>query len=451
MFELIDSIPLVGGTLALILPFVIVLSVVVFIHEFGHYIVGRWCGIHAEVFSLGMGPVLFSRTDQRGTRWQLAAIPIGGYVKFLGDANEASTHSDQSGDNLSDEERARHFFSAALYKRALTVLAGPVANFLLSIYVFAGLLLYTGEPNPDAVVGEISPAVSGQYDLQSGDQISRIDGVEISAFEDLNAFLGIKEPADTLRYTITRGTDQLVVDGPFPFMAIVGNVSPVSPASKAGLKADDLILSYGGVAVKSFGQFRDMVFGSEPTDKEITVLRGGEKVQLTIQPHAREIPDGNGGFQTQVSIGVTAGAPFDREYNMPSPIAALGLGIKRTWFVITQSVNNLALIIRGEVSPKNLQGPVGIAHVSGDIAKSGWVDLITLIAFISTAIGFLNLLPIPVLDGGHLMMYAYEFLAGKPPSDKFIRVGTTLALSLLLTLMLFVTFNDLIRLALYWA
>ena len=150
-------------------------------------------------------------------------------------------------------------------------------------------------------------------------------------------------------------------------------------------------------------------------------------------------------------MGITSGTPFGRSFNSVSPISAVFKGAERTWYVITESLNNIGLIITGEVSAKNLQGPVGIAHVSGDIAKSGLMDFITLIAFISTAIGFLNLLPIPVLDGGHLVMFGYEALAGKPPSDRFIRYGTAFALSLLLSLMLFVTFNDIIRLTLYWA
>jgi regulator of sigma E protease len=451
MLEVIGSIPLIGPVITLILPFVFVLSIVVFIHEYGHYIVARWCGIHAETFSIGFGRVIASRVDKRGTKWQVAAVPLGGYVKFIGDMNAASTQSDNVDQSLSDAERSKYFSEAKLYKRALTVFAGPAANFILSIFVFAALVLYVGKPSDKPEIGTIHPAVSQNFDLREGDLIRAVGDLTILDMDDLRTLLDAENTPQILEYEIERDGVTKIVQGPFPFMAIVGAVMPVSPASKAGLKENDLILSFDNTPVYSFGQLRDLIFGSEPAVREITVLRDGENQALSIFPRIREFQSSDGGFQKQVSIGVVSGAAFGRPTESVGLFEAIKVGGLRTWGVLEGSVKSIKMIITGQISAQNLQGPVGIAHVSGDIAKSSFVDLISLIAVISTSIGFLNLLPIPVLDGGHLLMFAYEAITRRKPNPTIIHYGMVLAMSLLLTLMVFVTFNDLKRLVLYWA
>jgi regulator of sigma E protease len=451
MFDFIASIPVIGSVITLILPFLIVISIVVFIHEYGHYIIGRWCGIHAETFSLGMGRPLKSWTDKRGTKWQIAAVPLGGYVKFLGDMNSASTESEAPDENLAPSEQSRYFASAKLYKRALTVLAGPVFNFILSFVLFTGLVIWSGKPTEEPIIGTIHPALEQNFDLRSGDLVQSIDGVAMENFGDLGGFLDAENPKQIMPYQIERDGATMTVDGPFPLLAIVGSVSPVSPASKAGLLANDLILTFDSKPVTSFGQLRDLVFGSEPAEREITVLRNGEKVQLSIFPRVREFQAGDGSISKEVSIGVTSGNAFTSAIETVAFGDAIKYGASRTWEVLVRSVDSISMIISGQISVKNLQGPIGIAHVSSDIVKSGVINFIALIAVISTSIGFLNLLPIPVLDGGHLLMFAYEALTGRKPNDKVIHYGTLVAISALLTLMVFVSFNDIVRMVLFWA
>jgi regulator of sigma E protease len=451
MFEIIASIPLIGPIITLVLPFLIVLSIVVFIHEYGHYIVGRWCGIHAETFSVGFGRVIKSWTDSRGTKWQIAAVPLGGYVKFLGDMNPASTEAEDISDDVSEVDRSRHFSGAKLYKRALTVVAGPVANFILSFVVFAALVLWQGKPSVAPVIGDIHPAVSQNFDLQQGDQVVSVDGVAIESFADLSQFLDTDNPKQFMPYEILRDGQTVTIDGPFPFLSIVGSVMPVSPASKAGLKENDLILSFDDKKVTSFLNLRDLIFSSTPAEREMTVLRNGENVTLSIYPRIREFQGNDGSFQKEVSIGVVSGTAFAPAIVSVGILEAFEYGAKSTWMVLEGSVTSISKIISGQISPKNLQGPIGIAHISSDIAKTGLIGLIFLVATISTSIGFLNLLPIPVLDGGHLLMFAYEAITKRKPSAAVVQYGTLGAMAMLLTLMVYVSFNDIVRFFLYWA
>lgn len=451
MYEIIGSIPVIGTIITLVVPFIIVLSIVVFIHEYGHYIVGRWCGIHAETFSVGFGKVIKSWTDKHGTKWQIAAVPLGGYVKFLGDMNPASTESTDISDETDAAERARHFSGAKLYKRALTVVAGPVANFILSFVLFAALAIWQGKPSEQPIIGEIHPAVSQNFDLQQGDKLVAVNGVQVDDFAGLSQFLDMENPPQIMPYDVERNGQVITIDGPFPFLSIVGSVMPVSPASKAGLQENDLILSFDGKMVTSFMSLRELIFSSTPAEREMTVLRNGETIALSIFPRVREFQGSDGSFQKEVSIGVVSGTAFGPSTEAVGLFGALNYGAQSTWRVFEETVRMISLMISGEISVKNLQGPVGIAHIASDVAKTGVFGLLLLMASMSTSIGFLNLLPIPVLDGGHLLMFAYESITKRKPSEKVVQYGTVMALSLLLTLMVYVTFNDIIRMYLYLA
>ena len=450
MIDFLSSIPIIGGTFSLIIPFLIVISIVVFIHEYGHYIVGRWCGIHAEVFSVGMGRPIFSRIDKKGTKWQLSLIPLGGYVKFLGDINASSISSKDTSEIIDEHEKLRHFSEARLHHRILTVAAGPFANFILSFIIFSFLILWSGKPSEEPIIGTIHPTIEQNFDLQVGDLIESIHGLKIDNFSDFSSFLNIKNPAQSMKYTIVRNNKKMMVDGPFPLLAIVGSVMPVSPASQAGLKTNDLIVSFDNLPITSFNDLRTIIFASEPAERELTVVRNGEKIKLKIFPRIREFQSGNGTLSKEVSIGVSSGIAFRPAIKAISIIESLKFGVLKTFQVIRGSLESISLIFTGQISVKNLQGPIGIAHVSSDIAKSGIMDFISLIAIISTSIGFLNLLPLPVLDGGHLLSFAYEAITRRKPNKLFVHYSALLAISALLTLMVFVSFNDIVRIMLFW-
>lgn len=445
MFEIIAQIPLIGGFLSVVLPFLIVLGVVVAIHEYGHYIVGRWCGIGAEVFSIGFGRVIWSRMDRRGTKWQICMIPLGGYVKFLGDMDAASTQGKENLAQLPDAEASKHFHTASLWRKSLTVLAGPVFNFILSFVIFAGLAIYTGKFQETPVIGKLIASAQGQFQIKEGDKIVAVQGVKVENFGDINNWANANEAADQTIYTVERGGETLDVTGPFPSPAHVGTVHPVSSASSAGLKSGDLILSLDGVALNSFKQLRDTVLTRAEKTMPIVILRDGRELTLTIHPREREFEDENGKIVKRVLLGITGGFAFEPTRSSVSLIEAATVGVDRTWGVIYGSLRGIYLMFAGEISPKNLQGPVGIAHMSSDVAQAGWISLIALIGIVSTAIGFLNLMPIPVLDGGHLIMFGYQALFKKPVSDKFVRIASMVSLTMLLTLMLFSTSNDVIR------
>lgn len=437
MFDFLAHIPLIGSTLAYLLPFLLVLGVVVFIHEYGHYITGRLCGIKVETFSIGFGPVLASWQDKHKTRWQIAAVPLGGYVKFLGDQNAASTQ----GGTVQPHYPARaHFYLAPLWARALTVFAGPLANFILSLVVFGVLIAYHGLPNERLIIDKIHPQIAMHYDLQDGDEILTIDETA-----DFGSLLTRNDAPRDLIYQIKRDGRALQVTGPFPFIPIVGSIIPVSPARKAGLKAGDIVTHIDGQPVSSFAALRDMITQGMEQTRVIEVLRDAKPLRLIITPQRRALPSADGRIEERIAIGITAGSPFAFAPRSASISEVVTGSIRALGRVITDSINGVESVIRGDIGVENLQGPVGIAHVAGDVAKSGWIDLIAMIGYLSVAIGFLNLLPIPVLDGGHLVMFAYEAVLKRPPNAQVVHYLTLGAMSLLLSLMVVVTFNDILR------
>lgn len=443
MFDFFYHIPFIGGFLTAAVPFLIVLSIVVFIHEFGHYIVGRWCGIQAEVFSVGFGPVLTSRVDKSGTKWQIAAIPLGGYVRFLGDANAASGLSDIP---IDDAIKHKTLNGAALYKRALTVFAGPAANFILSSIVFAGIAYYLGQMSNEPVVGQLEPLPqSAEFDLRTGDHIKAVNDTPVESFEAIIKLFDKAEASTKVRYRIERDGQDLDVLGPFLTPPLVGAVLPVSPASKAGLKEGDVILSINEKPLLSFSDLVALVrdAGNHPVD--LIIWRDGSEKKIQITPEYRDIQIGKNEFEQRLMIGLTNSFAFLAPIESISISQAVTLGIERTIFVITSSITGIYQILIGKLSAKNFQGPFGIAQMSGDTASSGLLDFIALIAFISTAIGFVNLLPIPVLDGGHLLMYGYEAIFRRPPGQKATQIAMTMGLTLLLSLMIFATWNDFAR------
>lgn len=440
--DVTQFLPQFGNVAFTLVAFVIALSIIVAIHEYGHYIVGRWTGIKAEVFSLGFGPVLFARTDRHGTRWQLAALPFGGYVKFLGDANAASMGGAEG--SVPAPERRHTMLGAPLWARVLTVAAGPVANFLLTILLFVGLGLSQGRAVDPLTIAELAPLPDGYaQDLRPGDQILAIDGQEVTT-ESLGEIADDVPSAASLDYRIRRDGEELTVQGPHPFPPIAGSVAPNSAAWDVGIRPGDLVLSLDDRQVWVFDDLVDIVMSSEGRPLGMTVWRDGEEMEFTVVPRRTDLPRPEGGFETRWLLGLSAGSFFVPETRTPGLPAALGNAFSSLWFIITTTLSGIGHMITGDISTCNLSGPVGIAETSGAAASQGATTFLSMVAGLSAAVGLMNLFPIPVLDGGHLVFHAWEGLTGRPPGDRALRVLMAAGLSLLLTLMVWAVANDLV-------
>ncbi|WP_306114084.1 MULTISPECIES: RIP metalloprotease RseP [unclassified Roseovarius] len=445
--DITTLIPQFGSLFTTILAFVVALSVIVAIHEYGHYIVGRWSGIKAEVFSLGFGPVLFSRMDKHGTRWQFALLPFGGYVKFLGDANAASANTDDSAvREMTPEMRRQTMQGAPLWARSATVAAGPIFNFILSIVVFAGLMMFEGKIAEPLVVGEVFPMPGEEITLQPGDQLLAIEGIAVPSFEESGAFDALIEDvpvAPRLTYSVNRDGDELDVTGPYPMPPRAVNISPQSSAYAIDMKQGDVITSVDGTPISAFSELKDIVETSNGRALQLKVWRDGELIDFALAPRRVDEPQPEGGFKTSWRIGISGGLAFEPATERLGFGDAIAGGFERTGQVIETSLSGLYHLIAGKISSCNMTGPIGIAQVSGAMVRQGADSFILFIAFLSTAVGLLNLFPIPVLDGGHLVFYAYEAVAGKPPSETALRVLMTIGLTLILGIMAFAIGTDL--------
>ncbi len=441
-------VPQFGGFVYTLLAFVVALSVIVAIHEFGHYIVGRWSGIHAEVFSLGFGPVVWSRHDRHGTKWQIAAFPLGGFVKFLGDADAASGKDAEAMADISRDDPAtlrRTMHGAPLWARALTVAAGPVFNFVMSILIFAGLIMVTGVSRDPLTVGELRLLPGGSYQLAEGDEVLAIDGMAIPGKNDTEGWVSFSDSISDeriLRYDVRRDGRELAVDGPNYNPPYISFVALNSAAMDIELQQGDVITAVDGTPIFAFNQLKTRVEASDGKPLLLDVWRGGETLEFTLVPRRTDEPQAGGGFATNWRIGIGGGLAFQSATVAASPGDALIGGVSRTYGIVQSSLSGLWHMITGAISSCNMSGPLGIAKASGATASQGAQSFIVFIAFLSTAVGLLNLFPIPVLDGGHLVFFAYEAVTGKPPSDKALRVLMTTGLVLILSLMVFALSND---------
>jgi regulator of sigma E protease len=354
-----------------VLSFLLVIGPLIFVHELGHYLVGRWFGVKAETFSIGFGREIGGWTDKRGTRWKLGWLPLGGYVKFAGDMNPASQPSDEWL-KLPAEERAQTFQAKPVWQRFLIVLAGPVTNFLVAILVLAGFNQVYGVGRTPAVVGTVvAGSAAAEAGIRSGDRIVEIDGDPIGRFEEI-AQAVVLHPDEPLSVRLVRGDGEILVVA----------------RPKATVERD------------RFGnEFRKGFLGVGPTSDMVI-----ERV---------------------------------------SPIGAVSAALDQTWFVVTTTVEGLGQIITGRRSVKELGGPLKIAKFSGEQASMGMLAFLHFLAVISINLGFINLLPIPMLDGGHLLFYLVEGIRRKPLRPEAQEWAFRTGLAALLALMIFVTFNDL--------
>lgn len=448
-----------------ILSFLVVLGVLVVVHELGHYWVARLCGVKVLRFSVGMGKVVFSRRigpDQ--TEWAVSALPLGGYVKML-DAREG----DLSG--LSDAELKREFTRQSVWRRIAIVAAGPLANFVLAILIFAGLYNY-GIPEPTPKVRAVpEKSIAYQAGLRGGELITAVNGEPIQIWSDLRwkmlqlavektpAHLEVEKStpdssANVVRDTVILPMDSLAteeLEGDFLGKlgidlarprTVLGNIFPDGPAQQAGLKQGDLVLEVNGVPVPDGMAFVQLVRASAGVPLKMDGLRGdGEKFSIVVTP------------QTQTKDGQTFGriqaeVPMMPEMVIASspPLKALGKAVRKTWDTSTLTLKMLGKMIVGEVSLKNITGPITIADYAGQTARVGLISFLSFIAFISISLGIMNLLPIPVLDGGHLLYYSLEVLTGRPVSERFGNIAQRAGLGILMALMGVAVFNDIVRL-----
>jgi regulator of sigma E protease len=368
-----------GGVLGYVVPFLFVLSLVVFFHELGHFLVARWCGVRIMVFSIGFGPELAGFYDRYGTRWKISAIPLGGYVKFFGDDSVASTPDADHLAAMNDAEKAESFVFQPVAKRAAIVVAGPLANFVLAIVIFAGVFALYGRQTMSARVDEVQPN---------------------------------------------------------------------SAAAAAGFKSGDMVLAINGTTIEDFADMQRIVSESAGTPLEVTVQRDGGKVVLKATPTLNEDKDIFGNVHRIGMLGIKRStAPADLKFQPVSPPRAVLMGVQETWFVIDRTLGYIGGVVIGREAANQLGGPIRIAQMSGQVATIGFVALIHLAAVLSVSIGLLNLFPIPLLDGGHLLFYAVEAVRGRPLSERAQEVGFRIGLAIVLMLMIFATFNDIVHLA----
>ncbi len=447
--DLLSLIPQFGNLLWTIVAFVIALSAIVAVHEYGHYIVGRWSGIQAEVFSIGFGPVLWSRMDKRGTRWQIALLPFGGYVKFLGDANAASGKDEEAMEEIAEQspkELRRTMHGAPLWARAATVAAGPVFNFAMSIIVFGLIFWSQGVSREPLTVGELQPLPGTVQGLQVGDEIVAIAGIQTPDFDEESTWSEFTDslPVEpVLDYTVIRDGQTIDVEAPWLFPPLIRQVAPRSAAMDIQLEQGDVITSVNGEPIFAFEQLKEFVESSDGRVLLLNVWRDGADLEFALAPRRTDEPKSDGGFQTHWRIGIVGGMMLEPATQPAGLFDSLTGGVNQTIRIIEGSLSGMWHMITGAISTCNISGPIGIAETSGAMASQGAQSFIFFIAVLSTAVGLLNLFPIPALDGGHLLFYAYEAVTGKPPSDMALRILMTVGITVILSLMLFSVTNDL--------
>ena len=443
MLDFLCSLPLVGGLVTYLIPFLVLLTLVVFVHELGHYLVARWRGVRSDVFSVGFGPEIFGWTDRRGTRWRFSWVPLGGYVRFAGDADPASFTAEAR-----DQAPPGTFLAASLWSRVLVVSAGPAMNFVFAAAVFAAIAWIGGMPAPHAVVGAIYDSERMEsLGLQAGDRIEAVDGRLVDSAGD--ALYALQDTAGApVAIRVLRGGAQYLLEGRIVDPVRIGQVVAGSAADLAGLQPGDSVLKADGEPIHSFAALRASVIASGGNEMVLEVERDRRLLVLFARPTLRQAADPeSGGPSATPMLGVSRNT-FDLFQPAREPVElvdALGYGVTQTFAVVVVSLWFVGDLIAGEGDAANLGGPIAIAEFSGVAAKRGAWDFFYMLALISASIGLINLFPIPVLDGGHLVLYALEGVRGRPLGARASRFLGWLGLTLIVTLMVFVTYNDIVR------
>ncbi|MFP4137598.1 MAG: RIP metalloprotease RseP [Halomonas sp.] len=450
------------GLIQNILAVIVVLGLLITFHEFGHFWVARRCGVKVLRFSVGFGTPIWSRVDRHGTEFAIAAIPLGGYVKMLDEREGA----------VPPEELDRAFNRQNVWARIAIVAAGPIANFLLALVAYWALFV-VGTTTVAPVIGEVEPgSPAEQGGLEPGHEITAVQGEAVRSWDEINlklvAAIGEREALSITTREDAREaprenrvpvSDWLVRQDPPqplpslgvtpwrpPMPAVLGQVAEGEAAAEAGLEAGDEILAVEGESVDDWLEFVDVVRGSAGEALALEVRRDGETRTLEVTPRENTLEEG-------VTVGyIGAGvAPVEwpEEYRREiryGPVAAVGEAVSRTGEMIVLTFDAVRKMVVGLISPSNLSGPITIAQISGDSARAGLESFVSFLAYLSISLGVLNLLPIPVLDGGHLLYYAMEVVRGRPVSERTQAIGLRIGLALVGTLMLMAIYFDLMRL-----
>ena len=423
-----------GGFIWVMFFFILALSVIVAVHEYGHYIVGRWCGIHAEVFSVGFGTVLLSRVDRHGTHWQIAALPFGGYVKFKADSDATSTPDEGVLKNLSPVELRRTLNGAPIWARAVTAAAGPVFNFILSIILFCALFMWQGQFTDTLKISKIFSFPSN-FTLQVGDEIISVDGLDVNNIKEfVLAGQDLKAPVN---YIVQRDGQRIEAKGPVPFPAIVSQVYPRSAAIEAGISSGDVITKIDGQPISSFAELKKLVADAGDDEMLFSVWRFGEEFDVVLSSKSVAVPGPDGTLENRRLVGISGDIFFEPGTEPLAFNLAILAAVQQTWKAIRWQLIGLKQMILGSISACNMSGPVEIAKIAGQVASQGTLPFLYLIAGLSVAVGLMNLFPIPVLDGGHLVFCAYEAVTGRKPSDSVLNILMTFGLIIILSLTLF--------------
>jgi len=445
-----------------IIAFIVALGVLIVVHEYGHYIIARLCGVKALRFSVGFGRALATwRLGADRTEWVIAAIPFGGYVKMLDEREGA----------VASAELGRAFNRQAVWKRFAIVIAGPLFNFAFAILVYAGLFMY-GLPEARPVLGNPpanTPAAAAG--VHTGDTVRAIDGEPITTWQELRwrvlqaalqrepiKLETIDERGHIAMTTIDlRGFPSADVESDVlervglrlhrpPLPPVLGQIVPGGAAERAGLESGDRILRVDATAIDTWETFVNAVRAHPGTTMALAVERAGTARSVDVVPDA---VTANGARIGRIGAGPQQPEGYAEKLLIRvqyGPIASLGKAVTKTWDISVFSLKMLGKMLIGEVSWRHLSGPVTIADYAGQSASLGWISYLTFLALISISLGVLNLLPIPLLDGGHLMYYAIEIAKGKPVSERFMELGQRVGLALLLVMMAFAFYNDLNRL-----
>jgi len=444
--------------------FLVLLTPLVFVHELGHFLVARWCGVRVDVFSIGFGPELFGWNAKSGTRWKVSAIPLGGYIKMFG---EHALQPDETGEvrELSSEEKAVSFEHKRLSQRAAVVFAGPAANYVFAILVLAVMYATLGQNYTPAVIAAIAPdSAAARAGIEVGDRVLGIDGDPLERYEDLAGRVAlhpgrplsieIERDGRTLELTVTPDPVEMkMLDDTVQTVGSlgVGLVSPVvaevipdSAAEDAGFRAGDRVLRIGETQIGRFEDLRDIVLAAPGQALEFLVLRDGAQLTLTVTPRPMEVETESGEMQTVGQLGIKAEAPPTDLVRL-GPTMALWQAVKRSAEITQGTLTGLAQIATGVRDSKEMGGPIMIAQVSRKVAKRGVVEFIGMMVLFSITLGLINLFPIPVLDGGHLAFYALEAIRGRPLGERAQEYGFKIGLALVLSLMIFVMVNDLLH------